>query len=215
MNYLTDEQAILKANNLDWSKRTTKPNERDKFDFDSATTEELLELYNDQVAKIGNLKALEEDIGFRDDLKMERISKFATLVRMKLIKRDGGRELLDKVKREKKIGKITQEKDNTIAKLSKKIDDLNVEIGKLKDGKKSEIDFYKSEIDRLGEQIKTINEKQRQKIANIELSNKRNHLIYSNFKGLIKNHLGMQVYLEIIQEADRLADLELANNHNK
>ena len=176
MNYLTDEQAILKANSLEWSKRNPKPNERVKFDFDSATIEELLELYNDQVAKIGNLKALEEDTGFRDDLKIERISKFATLVRMKLINRDGGRELLDRVKREKKIGKITQDKDNTIAKLSKKVENLNIEISKLRDEKKSEIDFYKSEIDRLGEQIKTINEKQRQKIANIELSNRRNHL---------------------------------------
>lgn len=215
MNYLTDEQAILKANSLDWTKGNHNQNERDKFDFDSATVEELLELYNDQVAKIKNLRALEEDIGFRDDLKMKRISKFATLVRMKLINRDGGRELLEKVKRENKIGNITQDKDIIIEKLSKKVENLNTEISKLKDSKKSEIDFYKSEVNRLGEQIKYINEKQRQKIANIELSNRRNHLIYSNFKGLIKNHLGMSAYLEIIQEADNMADLELTSNHNK
>lgn len=99
-----------------------------------------------------------------------------------------------------KIMESTVKENDPAEDLKKRIKDLNE---KLKGQQNRNKEFCK--------QIETMKQKQAEKLGRVMLAKKRNDLIASYFKNVIKETYGMSTYIELIQEANRRADKGINN----
>ena len=107
-------------------------------------------------------------------------------------------EIADKDNEIKKRGLIIEQ-------LNFKISNLKHELKKLSESEANNISSKNNQIKRLGLQIEDMKEKYAEKIKNVNYSKSRNEEIYNVFKGLVKDTYGMPAYMELIEEADRIA----------
>lgn len=196
MTYLTDEQAIAKANSIEWfdnqagmadfftpkKKLTLSRPKQKELDLDDMTIEQLHEKYKlarEQLNVINDVpKELRELINDRSRKVYSYMLAIKTALTKKQIEIKG-------------VGSVEKQKD------------YEVEIK----GLKGKIAALNNQLN----QAKLSNNegKAAKKLEKIEKATAREIMIHVKFKGLVKEYIGEDKYITLIREADVLADSEL------
>lgn len=196
MTYLTDEQAIAKANSIEWfdnqagmadffapkKKLTLSRPKQKELDLDDMTIEQLHEKYalaREQLNVINDVpKELRELINDRSRKVYSYMLAIKTALTKKQIEIKG-------------VGSVEKQKD------------YEVEIK----GLKGKIAALNNQLN----QAKLSNNegKAAKKLEKIEKATAREIMIHVKFKGLVKEYIGEDKYITLIREADVLADSEL------
>lgn len=196
MTYLTDEQAIAKANSIEWfdnqagmadfftpkKKLTLSRPKQKELDLDDMTIEQLHEKYKlarEQLNVINDVpKDLREFINDRSGKVYSYMLAIKTALTKKQIEIKG-------------VGSVEKQKD------------YEVEIK----GLKGKIAALNNQLN----QAKLSNNegKAARKLEKIEKATAREIMIHVKFKGLVKEYIGEDKYITLIREADVLADSEL------
>lgn len=196
MTYLTDEQAIAKANSIEWfdnqagmadfftpkKKLTLSRPKQKELDLDDMTIEQLKEKYTiarEQLNVINDVpKELRELINDRSRKVYSYMLAIKTAITKKQIEIRG-------------VSSVEEQKDYEveIKGLKGKIAALNNQLAQAK--------------------LSNNEGKAAKKLEKIEKATAREIMIHIKFKGLVKEYIGEDKYITLIREADVLADAEL------
>ena len=196
MTYLTDEQAIAKANSIEWfdnqagvtdfftpkKKLTLSRPKQKELDLEDMTIEQLHEKYKiarEQLNVINDVpKELREFVSDRSVKVYSYMLAIKTTITKKQIEIKGA-DIVEKQK------------------------DYEAEIKALK-GKVAAISNQLSQAKLSNSAGKAV-----KKLEKIERATAREIMIHNKFKRLVKEYIGEDKYMTIIREADVLADAEL------
>ena len=196
MTYLTDEQAIAKANSIEWfdnqagmadfftpkKKLTLSRPKQKELDLDDMTIEQLKEKYTiarEQLNVINDVpKELRELINDRSRKVYSYMLAIKTAITKKQIEIRG-------------VSSIEEQKD------------YEVEIKGLK-GKIAALNNQLAQAKLSNNEGKAV-----KKLEKIEKATAREIMIHIKFKGLVKEYIGEDKYMTLIREADVLAGAEL------
>ena len=196
MTYLTDEQAIAKANSIEWfdnqagmadfftpkKKLTLSRPKQKELDLDDMTIEQLKEKYTiarEQLNVINDVpKELRELINDRSRKVYSYMLAIKTAITKKQIEIRG-------------VSSVEEQKDYEveIKGLKGKIAALNNQLAQAK--------------------LSNNEGKAAKKLEKIEKATAREIMIHIKFKGLVKEYIGEDKYMTLIREADVLAGAEL------
>lgn len=160
-------------------------NPKNKRKLSELSIDELKEALFDKQVRAETFSQLDEES--RKIMSSEIRQNIMTMVRIKKLLKQ-------------KIVKSDVKENEPSEDLKKRIKDLNEKL-KGQQNKNNE----------LCKQIELMKQKQHEKLERVKLAKKRNDLIASYFKNVIKETYGMSAYLELISEANQRADKELSN----
>lgn len=200
MNQLTDEQALAKANSIEWFDNQAgmidfvKPKKKRVFTSNRATTpnlenmtvEQLQEQYILAQEQLSVIKDVPKELTKFVSDKSNKVFSYMLAVRQILRKKQSKEDniMLDE------LFKLREsDAQVTIKNLNGKISQLTNELNQVRSS--------------------SISEKTKKKIQNIEDAKRREIMIHIKFKGVVKDYVGHDKYLTMIREADVLADAEL------
>lgn len=202
MSNLSDEQALAKANSMDWfdnqagvidfvkPKKTIQMPKKKTTDLSMLSVEEL---QNEYVISLDQLEAIKDAPKELRQYVSDKSNKvFGYMLAIK-------RELKKKSSKEQNL--LTYELITLRANA-----ESNQESNKSKN-LKEEIERLKIELS----QARSSNSLKREQLKNdnIKKANAREILIHHKFKQLVKEKIGLDSYMILIREADVLADAEL------
>ena len=185
---LSDEEALRKTNSRDFnqefkSKKVFVP-KQNKLDLSLLTFEELTEKYAEAMETISSYKSMPSEILMILKDKIVATAKFATAVRIQLKKTSSPEQKLFLADYENLRKRFANYKDDI---------DLLTKISMLENELKQASDLPSRKS-------------YKEKLANIDKSNKRERLIHINFKRIVKESCGEPKYLSMIREASISAD---------
>lgn len=200
MTHLTDEQAIAKANSMDWFDNqagvvdflkpkkkliTIKPKGNDN-DLSLMTVAQLQDQYVLAIEQLDVMKDVPKNLREFVNQKATKIYSYMLAIRIELRKKQtkGDSLILDEVL---KLKSMLDEN-----KLNQRISMLENELSQARESK--------------------VGEKATKKAERIERANAREIMIHIKFKGLVKEYIGDDKYMTLIREADVLADAELSKD---
>lgn len=198
MTHLTDEQAIAKANSMDWFDNqagvvdflkpkkkliTIKPKGNNN-DLSLMTVAQLQDQYVLAIEQLDVMKDVPKNLREFVNQKATKIYSYMLAIRIELRKKQtkGDSLILDEVL---KLKSMLDEN-----KLNQRISMLENELSQARESK--------------------VGEKAAKKAERIERANTREIMIHIKFKGLVKEYIGDDKYMTLIREADVLADAELS-----
>lgn len=200
MSNLSDEQALAKANSMDWfdnqagvvdfikpnKKRVFVKNETRPTNLESMTVEQLQEQYILAQEQLSVIKDVPKELTKFVSDKSNKIFSYMLAIKQILRKKQSKEDnlMFDELFR------LREGADRvTIKKLNEKISQLTNELNHARSS--------------------NIGEKTKKKIQNIEDAKRREIMIHIKFKSVVKEYVGNDKYLTLIREADVLADAEL------
>lgn len=198
MSNLSDEQALAKANSMDWfdnqagvidfvkPKKTIQIPKKKTTDLSMLSVEELQEQYILAQEQLTVIKDVPKELTKFVSDKSNKIFSYMLAIKQILRKKQSKEDnlMFDELFR------LREGADRvTIKKLNEKISQLTNELNHARNS--------------------SIGEKTKKKIQNIEDAKRREIMIHIKFKGVVKEYVGNDKYLTLIREADVLADAEL------
>lgn len=198
MNNLSDEQALAKANSMDWfdnqagvidfvkPKKTIQMPKKKTTDLSMLSVEELQEQYILAQEQLSVIKDVPKELTKFVSDKSNKIFSYMLAIKQILRKKQSKEDnlMFDELFRLREgVDRVT------IKKLNEKISQLTNELNHARSS--------------------NIGEKTKKKIQNIEDAKRREIMIHIKFKGVVKEYVGNDKYLTLIREADVLADAEL------
>lgn len=204
MTHLTDEQAIAKANSIEWfdnqagmadfftpkKKLTLSKPKQKSIDLEDMTVDQLQEQYVLAKDQLNVMKDVPKELREFVNDKSNKIYSYMLAIKIILGKKQGEEGKLP-------LSNFIKPKDD----LEKK--ELEREIKSLK----SKISILNNDLAQA--RLSNAGEKAKKRAERIGKATAREIMIHNKFKRLVKEYIGEDKYMTIIREADVLADAEL------